>query len=453
MIVATFRRLALCFLMTAAACSYGAADGSLWTVGVAKVDLTPDYPIWLSIRPQRTTPTEKVLQRVYAKAIAIGSDEQNPAVLITVDTSQITSRMRAEILNRLQKKTKVRSETLAICATHTHAGPMLSPEEPGMFTTHLKPGDYEMIARYTRDFTDKLEQVALAALADRRPGGLSWGAGSVGWARNRRPNWAFSPVDHSVPVLRVSEPDGKLRAVLTSYACHATALGSINQLHGDWPGCTQAYLEREFPGAIAMVAIGCGGDANPLPRGTWQHAVDYGEQLGAEAKRVVTGNLKPISGSLTCRLAEFTIPLDKLPTRAEFEARARGKDKVIAYNAGAQLAKLDRGEKLVTEFPYSVQSWSFGKDLVMVFLAGEVVVDYSLRLKREFDSERIWVNCYANDRQCYIPSERVLREGGYEGEYALNYGSRFPTRIAPGVENRIVGAVHRIVPDEFKQRD
>ena len=87
----------------------------------------------------------------------------------------------------------------------------------------------------------------------------------------------------------------------------------------------------------------------------------------------------------------------------------------------------------------------------MVFLPGEVVVDYALRLKREFDSERLWVNGYANDVPCYIPSERVLRERGYEGETAMLYYDR-PTRFAPGVEDLIVGAVTRLMPREFSVR-
>jgi len=122
----------------------------------------------------------------------------------------------------------------------------------------------------------------------------------------------------------------------------------------------------------------------------------------------------------------------------------------VADHARVQLAKLARGEKLMTEFPYLVQTWTFGGDLAMVMLAGEVVVDYSLRLKREFDSERMWVNAYVNDRPCYIPSERVLREGGYEGGFVMFRSPRFPTRIAPGVEERIMGAVHALLPAGFK---
>src|SRR5207237_433191 len=84
----------------------------------------------------------------------------------------------------------------------------------------------------------------------------------------------------------------------------------------------------------------------------------------------------------------------------------------------------------------------------LVFLAGEVVVDYELRLKKEFDSTRLWVNAYANDVPCYIPSKRVLAEGGYEAEDSLWYYDR-PAKFRPEAEDKIIAAVHSIMPKDF----
>ena len=91
---------------------------------------------------------------------------------------------------------------------------------------------------------------------------------------------------------------------------------------------------------------------------------------------------------------------------------------------------------------------AFGEDLSFVALSGETCVDYSLRLKREFDGSRMWVNGYSNDVPCYIPSLRILEEGGYEGAGAMVYYDR-PTKFAPDVEERIIGAVHALIPKEF----
>lgn len=426
-----------------------AADEASWAVGAAKVDITPDYPVRLSGYGGRREEVEGTVQRLFAKAIAFGSDNEKPAVLLTVDNCGVPATMRQELVRRLAAKTKVVDARVAICSSHTHSAPMLVGVLNNIFSTEIPADHWTRIERYTRELTDKLEEVALAALADRKPGIISWGSGHAGFAYNRR-GYVFRPEDHSLPVLRVADASGKVRAVLTSYACHCTTVG-FNKFHGDWAGCAQEYLEAEFPGAIALTAIGCGADQNPNPRGTYEHAIAYGRELGTEATRLMKGTtMKPLANRLECRTQEISLPFDVLPTRAEWEAKAKSKPANIAYHAKVQLAKLDRGEKLPTALPYMVQVWSFGRDLAMVFLPGEVVVDYSLRLKRELDSERLWVNGYSNDVPCYIPSERILQEGGYEGGGAMVYYDR-PTRFAPGVENRIIGAVHQLMPGEFKR--
>src|SRR5204862_6523552 len=107
------------------------------------------------------------------------------------------------------------------------------------------------------------------------------------------------------------------------------------------------------------------------------------------------------------------------------------------YHAKKNLARLDHGETLPKTLSYYVQTWNFGDDLAMVFLSGEVVVAYALRLKQEFDPSRLWVTAYANYVPCYIPSRRILNEGGYEAESSLWYYDR-PARLASEVEELIV---------------
>lgn len=415
-------------------------------VGAAAVDITPDYPVRLSGYGGRRNESQGVAQRIFAKALAIGSDDEGPAVLVTVDNVGVPAAMREEVLRRLATKTKVRDERLAIASSHTHCAPMLAGVLPNLFGMDIPAEHLPAIERYTRELTDKIEQVALAALAKREPAQLAWGVGRVSFAANRR-GFPIKPVDHDLPVLRVVGMDGKVRTILASYACHCTTIG-IESIHGDWAGCAQEALQREFPGAIALTAIGCGADQNPNPRRTMELVVQYGEALAAEAKRLVNDKLTPVNGPLDCRSKRIELAYDALPTREEWETLAASKATPIAYHAKKNLARLDRGETIPTHLPYLVQTWSFGNDLAMVFLPGEVTVDYALRLKHEFDRSRLWVNGYSNDVPCYIPSRRVLEEGGYEGAGAMVYYDR-PTKFAPDVEERIVGAVHALMPKEF----
>ena len=414
-------------------------------VGSAKLDITPGYPIRLTGYAVRKTESEGVTQKLYAKALAIGSDAEHPAILITVDNCGVPATIRDEVARRLRKK-NVESDRIAVCSTHTHSGPWVEGFAPNIFGAPIPDEEAGRVRRYTRELTDALEAVALQALAQRRPARLSWGIGNAGFAANRRTKGG--PVDHDLPVLFVSGADGQLRALFLSYACHCTTLGGdFNQVCGDWAGYAAEDLESEHPGAIALVALGCAGDANPEPRSKLELARQHGQEIGAAIKTVLEGKVTPIEGQLICRTRGIDLSFDALPTRADLELLAK-QTNFVGSHARLNLARLNRGEYLLTTLPYMIQTWTFGNSLALVFLPGEVVVDYSLRLKKEFDSTRLWINAYANDVPCYIPSERILQEGGYEGGGAMIYYDR-PTRLAPGVESAIIQTVHGLLPAEF----
>jgi putative membrane-bound dehydrogenase-like protein len=419
-----------------------------YQVGTAAVNITPPYPVRLSGFGFRRAESEGVTQAIWAKALAVGDDREEPAVLITVDNLGVPEELVSAVAARLQKKAGIRRERLAVTATHTHTAPMLKGVPPTLFGMPIPAEHQKHIDRYTRELTDRLEGVALAALKARAPARLCWGIGTVGFARNRRT--AGGPVDHDLPVLVVRDLKGKIRAIYVSYACHCVTL-SNNKISGDWAGYAQELIQRWHPGAVALVSIGCGADANPSSGVTGDRvgaATEQGAEIAFEVDRLLEGYLAPVSGKLTTHLSRFDLPLDTLATREQWQERAK-RGGAIGYHAQVQLARLDRGEALQTKISYSVQTWNFGDQLAMVFLPGEVVVDYSLRLKKELDPGRIWINAYADDAPCYIPSERILKEGGYEGGGAMVYYDK-PARFRPGLEDRIIGAVHAQLGASFK---
>ena len=91
-----------------------------------------------------------------------------------------------------------------------------------------------------------------------------------------------------------------------------------------------------------------------------------------------------------------------------------------------------------------MQVWRLGGGVLWIALGGEVVIDYNLRLKKELAGDAaIWIAGYANDVMAYIPSARVLKEGGYEADSSMVYYG-FSTRWAPAVEELIVAKVKEL---------
>ncbi len=418
-----------------------------YQVGTAKIDITPDFPVRLSGYGGRRDEADSIEQRIWAKALAIRNGAESPAVLMTVDNCGVPDYITAAVAAELNQDAGIPREQFVICSTHTHSAPYLAGVLRTLFGVPIPEAHQENVDRYTHELTEKLKQVAKTALANLCPVSLAWGEGRVGFADNRRTKGG--PVDHALPMLCATGVNGELRAILTSYACHCTTLGGdFNAVCGDWAGFAGAYIEADYPDATALVAIGCAGDANPAPRTGLNFARQHGHAIAAEVNRLLGSDLAAIQGKLSGQIKCIDLPFDELPTRQEWEERVE-QSGAIGYHAQIQLKRLDRGEALQTTLSYPVQIWNFADELAIVFLPGEVVVDYSIRLKRECDASRLWVNAYCNDVPCYIPSRRILREGGYEGEGAMIYYDR-PTRFAPTVEDMIIRTVHELLPETFR---
>jgi hypothetical protein len=462
------RATSAALLMLVAASLWGCASSppargaqgasGLIPAGVAEIDITPTEAIRLTGYGNREQPTGDVRQRLWARALAFGGE--TPAVLIAVDLIGVPRAVTEEVARRLGDS--VRREQFVIAATHTHTGPSLSGVLPYIFNVPASAQEQQAIDRYTSALVNQLERVARASLDERRPSRVSWSQGRAGFAANRRlikdgkwTGFGVTPggaVDHDLPMLAVHGPDGALRAVFVSYACHATTLeGRDNFVHGDWPGVAKELIQQRHPGALALVAVGTGADSNPNPRGGGLPDVQRNAaSIADEVDRLLAAPMRPLTEAPRGRLSTIDLHFAALPSRQQWEDRA-GKKTAEGFQAQAVLAQLDRGERVATTAPYPIQAWWFGDSLGMVFLAGEVVADYGLRLKRELDASRLWVNAYSNDVAFYVASKRLIPEGGYEVDRSMIYYGQ-PARLADDSEDRIITTVHTLLPRSFAAR-
>ena len=421
--------------------------GADYFAGAASVDITPNYSVYLSGYGSRTKESEGIDQHLFAKALAIGSDTEGPSILLTVDNVGAPAYLRNEIAARLARRSGIKNDRFTLCWTHTHTAPMLKGNLPGLFHKEITGKEMAHINRYTTELMDKLEQVAITALNNRRTAKLSWGRTKADFATNRRTK--DGPVDQDLPILKVSDKSGQTIAILFNYACHCTCLGGKdNHICGDWAGYAQEYLERDHPGTVALAMIGCAGDANPAPHAGsgLAYAKFHGQAIATAVNEMFFLPMQPLRGQLGCHWKALALSLQKIPAREDFFKRVS--DPVWGFHAWQNIRRINRGEVLPREIPYAVQTWNFGRELAIVFLTGEATVDYSLRLKKEFEDKRLWVTAYANAVPCYIPSKRVLREGGYEAETNMTYYD-WPAKLDEGTEDRIIDSVHEIMPEGY----
>ncbi|HVX67204.1 MAG TPA: hypothetical protein VHA11_11410, partial [Bryobacteraceae bacterium] len=233
---------------------------------------------------------------------------------------------------------------------------------------------------------------------------------------------------------------GRVLAVLFGYACHNTTMtGQIYQISGDYAGFAQQEIEKQNPSATALFLELCGADQNPNPRGTEELARQHGRALAVEVGRVINGRLERVHGPIRTAFQVVDLAFAH-HTRETFEARLQDKDPVRVRHAQAMLRTYEDGRP-IRQYPYPVQAIAFGKDVVLLALGGEVVIDYDLRVKKEYGDKGVIVAGYSNDVMSYIPSARVLKEGGYEGGGSMIYFG-LPGPYADDVEDRVFSGIH-----------
>ena len=426
--------------------------GAAMQAGVGRVDITPAEPIWLSGYAARTHPSEGAIGRLWAKALILESAPGQRIVIVTTDVVGVPGSVTNEVAARIEKQFGVKRAQFFINASHTHTGPVIWSNLNNL--TVFPPDEQAKLEVYTRKFTDDLVAAVGAAIRDLSPATVEYGAGSAGFAVNRRQAATTGvkigvnsngPVDHTVPVLKITDGAGKLRAILFGYACHNTTLtAEVYQLTGDYAGFAAADLEKAHPGATALFLQLCGADQNPNPRGTVALGQQHGGALAAEVDRVIAAPMTALAGPI--RTAFRTTELKLAPrTRADLEAELKAPLPAQVRRAQMMLKLVDAG-KSIDRVTYPVQAVRFGHGLTLVTLGGEVVLDYAIRIKREFPGEPIVAAGYSNDVMCYIPSKRILGEGGYEAvDSMIYYGQAGP--FADDVEERIFAAIHRVMKD------
>jgi len=294
------------------------------------------------------------------------------------------------------------------------------------------------------------------ALANLAPATLRQGMGYATFAVNRRNNKEaevpqmraegkplVGPVDHDVPILTVTRPDGKLEAVLFGYACHPTTL-SFKKWCGDYPGYAQIEIEKNHPGVTAMFVNTCGGDQNPLPRRTVELCENYGHMLAVGVEEGLEKPMQQVSSRIRTSFEIVELDYLKVVDRSDLKTAGESSSVLKRRWATRMLRKLEAGETFESAYPYPIHAWQLGEEMLVIGMGAETVVDYALRFKKEF-GEGTWVCGYADDMISYIPSHRVWVEGGYEGGSNLFEYGRPAFRWAGDIEDRIVKSVHRQV--------
>ena len=406
----------------------------------------------------RTKPSEGTDLDLRAKALALQDENGARVVFVTLDLLVVTPEMSRAVLEGVKIRYGLTPANVLLNCSHTHCGPELRLYRESLHNIPkplaVKMGDY------VKWLNSHLIDLIGESLKKLQPARLTTSSDKATFAMNRRENRGEElvkrategtlkgPVDHQVPVLRVADAKDKTMAILFGYACHNTIM-SFFKTSGDYAGYAQKFVEQKHQGAVAMFVMGAGGDQNPYPRRKQEHLALHGRALAEAVGRALKGNQTPVRSLLKTARQDATLKFQPAPDRASLEKQLTDNNKYKRWKARFLLGRINAGIQPVSSYDLPVQAVRIGDEILLLAVGGEVVVDYALRFKKEFGNQKgskptLWFAGYSNDVSFYLPSLRVLQEGGYEGGGHMMY-TQFTGPFQEDVEERTFASIRKVV--------
>lgn len=410
--------------------------------GAATVDFTPPPGLLLAGYAARTGPATGTHDPLTARALVLGDTAIVVADVIGIDQSS-SARIRAAC--------GLPPGNVVVAATHTHAAPVSMPGRLGALADPA--------------FVAALENACIAAIraavAGAVPASLAAGyAAPPAIARNRRHE--DGPVDDALPVLRVTADDGRVLAILVTYACHPTVLAADNRLmSADYPHFVRAEIEAAHPGATALFLTGCAGDANDghAASASWT-AEAIAHRDFAEAERIgraigrsaLVAELAPVAATPTVWNDEVTLAFD----RPEGDLAVAGINWQAELDAGAQPPRslllpywVAWARRFAATLPGAWQGRISLLDLggaVLAGLPGEPFARTALDIRAAAPGRVVFPIGYADDNPGYIPPRAEYPFGGYEVDEAHRFYAT-SGRFAPGGAEELVVRITRMLQE------
>ena len=420
--------------------------------GAAKVDITPDYPVWLGGNP-RDRKSEGVHDPILARALALEAPE-GPFALLSLDLCVIPDDMAHAARELIAERAGIPCERQVIACGHIHSAPSVH----GSFCPR-ESGYVEWLLPQLADVTKQAREAAAPArvgcdsgeeftISEYRRFWLKDGRIAMNWD-SFTPEEVIGPagvMDPEVGVVRINALNGETIAVIYNHAGHPnTPPGTWFQISADYPGYASSMIEREL-GGIAIFTNGAQGsvDVPAFRERDWDGMARKGDWLAREVLAVAR-RIVPSNEALSVARAQFSVGMRKIPPEYLDWCRSvlakpskprtirDGVDDAIYARMCVNLVNMGR-----SSFKVEMTGFRIG-DAAFVTFPGELFTEIGRRIKTHRGGKRTFIVDVANGYLGYVPTRRAICEGGYESRPGTG------SRLEEGAEDIIVDQAVRLL--------
>jgi len=435
---------------------------------IVKEIITPDKPIFMHGFGSRSHKSEGTLDPLYMKAALMRAN--SPLLIVTIDALGSDRSFILGIKDALKERFGLKHEEVLINFSHTHHSFFLTGVDKanrrgGYSISQTRWAEDESELDYTEDealfyaLRETLLRMVSWCYDNLKEGELSIGRASSDFAvSRRRPNseggvdWApyyEGEIDQDLFVLKLVNQAGAIEGVLYSYGCHTTAMGSDNyKFSNDFAGYTSSIIEGTYSGATALFLQGCAGELKPRINTSENEFINSDDEtirkvgaiLATEVCNLVShGEFRKINCHFRAQLRDPLVYTERYPISYFRERADAPHNSEFEVRSGLRSIHAIESGTIRDRIPYYISVWQLDEDTHLIAMEGEVSTEYSLLIKRLFSNGNMIVLGYSNGVFSYVPTRKMIREGGYEAE--CNYFFNLHGDFVPEIEDIIIGQI------------
>jgi hypothetical protein len=381
------------------------ASKSRFDAGVGIVDITPNEPVVLAGSPTRLKSTS-VSFRLYVKALVLSSATQKVAI-VTLDTLKYPVEHVGRARQQIEKMTGIPAANVIICASHTHRGPLWSYYKDQLVTPIA-----QAVALAARDLTPcnvaAAKGTAQGVSECRRviKEGQAWNRWQLTPAEKDKYQ-AEGPSDPNFDLLAVIGEDGRYKAVIYNFACHAANTRDLS-VSADYPGAVQQYVQNHLGYEVQTLFLtGACGDVNPVYS---QKQEVFAETLGGEIIQCLGKLHRIVEPSLFIECRELQMPGREHPELQEKDIALKWPGQLEHYKT--TFDEMKKREK--PSYPFFLTGIRIGDDFAIVTNPDELFCGIGMSIKKQSPFEHTMVAEQTNGAHGYVPTAKAFEGGGYE---------------------------------------
>jgi neutral ceramidase len=423
------------FTMTAfSADEKPSASGGGIDAGVGMVDITPTEPVTLAGSPSPKRASE-IKTRLFVRALVLSASGRKVAI-VTLDTLKYPVELAVRARAKIEQTTGIPASNVIICASHTHFGPLWS-YYPDQLVTPIA----DAVALAARDLTPctvataKGKAEGISECRRVMIDGRAWNRWQLANPADAAQYPAEGPTDPEFDVLALRTADGKFKAVVYNFACHA-ANTRAPVISADYPGEVEKHVQKQLGYEAPLLFLtGACGDINPI----YSVRRDlFAERLGGEIVRCL-GQLEPIARpSLAIECREFQMPGREHPEFKEAEVARNWPGQLEHYRKAFD----DMKKREKPSYQYFITGIRIGDDFAIVTNANELFCSIGMSIKSRSPFKHTMTAEQTNGAHGYVPTLKAFEGGSYETWFGEH--SYLSTQAAEIIERESLAVLKRL---------